>query len=462
MLIPRRDFLNQLFVAPFLAKLMAGSARRVPTLLRGGRVFIGRSLQPRDVGINEAGRIVLDATEGDEVVDATGKIISPGFIDILADNSRGVLSTFQKYKISDGVSTALELHGGTGNARWYYAALAQRRQLVNYGASTKLMLIRGRHYSLSGRVREARACLEAGALAVSHSIEYQPTPFEELVAYAQLAREYDRPFFLHLRHSDRARELDGVTEAIALARQTRARVHISHLHSTGGTFAMEKALDLIRAARAEGLEITCCVYPYSRWATYLASTRFARGWQERYGLDYDDLTVVGTGERLTAAKFARYRGRHGLLVAVPEGSMPLDRTVDLALKEEFCLVGSDGGIEYARHANSHPRGAGCFATALQRAQRTGLGLEAMLWKLTEGPCALLRPNLDGRGRIEDGAWADLTVFDPAKVSSPATVENPNQYSQGIDAVYVNGRMAYKDQRFMESAGRAIRAVRTST
>jgi hypothetical protein len=183
-------------------------------------------------------------------------------------------------------------------------------------------------------------CLEEGALGVSHSIEYQPTPYEEVLTYARLADKYDRPMFLHLRHSSVEQELDGVDEAIRLARESGARVHISHLHSTGGTFHMEEALSRITTARKQGLEITCCVYPYSYWATYLHSTRFDEGWQRRYSLRYEDLRLVGTGERLSEASFTKYRALKKL-VAVPEGTMPMEKTIDLALRETFCLIGSE-------------------------------------------------------------------------------------------------------------------------
>jgi N-acyl-D-aspartate/D-glutamate deacylase len=261
--------------------------------------------------------------------------------------------------------------------------------------------------------------------------------------------------FLHLRYSSEAQELDGVDEAIRIARESGARVHISHLHSTGGTFHMEEALDKLSRARAEGQEMTCCVYPYSYWATYLHSTRFDEGWQHRYGLSYQDLQLVGTGERLTKSTFARYRAEKKL-VAVPEGTMPLDRTVNLALKEPFCYIGSDGGIEYAANANSHPRGAGCFATSIRHGQRVGIPLEIVLNKMTEGPRHLLRPVLDDRGIIKTGAWADLTVFDPSTTDGAATVSNPNQFSRGIDRVYVRGQLAYHAGTLGFQAGKPIR------
>jgi hypothetical protein len=197
------------------------------------------------------------------------------------------------------------------------------------------------------------------------------------------------------------------------------------------------------------------VYPYSYWATYLHSRRFGPGWQQRYGLTYGDLRVVGTGERLTAESFVRYRERV-TLVAVPEGAMPTETTWGLALREEFCMIGSDGGIQSEPRANSHPRGAGCFATALRHARDIGLPLETMLLKMTGLPCSVVPAALQGRGVLEDGAIADLTVFDPAAVRGNATLENPNQLSSGIVMVLVAGKLALREGRMGFCNGAAIR------
>ena len=246
-----------------------------------------------------------------------------------------------------------------------------------------------------------------------------------------------------------------MAEAIRLARESGAHVHVHHLHSTGGTWHMAEALDLVRSAIAGGARLTTCVYPYSYWATYLYSRRFEAGWQRRFGLEYADLRVVGTGERLTAASFARYR-KTGVLVAVPEGTMPFAQTLDLALAEEFCLIGSDGGIQSEPRANSHPRGAGCFATAIRYALDRGIPLERMLEKMTTLPRQVLGGPLAGRGGIAEGAVADLTVFDPAAIRGNATLEDPNRMSSGIALVLVGGRRAFEAGRTGETNGMAIR------
>jgi N-acyl-D-aspartate/D-glutamate deacylase len=430
------------------APLLSGARSEELVLsIRNGLVFTGGAFQRLSVGVGRDGRIRLSETPlpAERVLDATDRVVAPGFIDILGDNSskpEKTYLTYEKYKLTDGVSTALQMHGGAGNVGAFRRHFDPLPHHVNFGTSTKVMIIRNKYHDHATRMRKIEESLDAGALGVSHSPEYQPdTTFAELVDYGRMAKRYERPLVLHLRYSSSGRELDGVREAVRVVERTGVRLHIAHLNSTGGTFHMEDALGIIREARGRGMEMTCCVYPYSYWATYVSSARFGPGWREHFGLDYGDLTVVGTGERLTARSFAHYRKTPGVLVAVPPGTQPLSRTFDLAIREDFCMVASDGGIEREAHANSHPRGAGCFTTALRHAQDVGIPLTQVLAAMTSRPAALAR--LDSRGEIRDGYMADLTVFDPRSVNGRATVANPDQYSAGIDAVVVNGKLSYE-------------------
>jgi len=430
---------------------------RLALSIQGGLVYAGGSLRSLTVGVTRDGLIQLSDAPlaADRVMDATGRIVAPGFIDILGDNSskpEKSYLTYEKYKLTDGVSTALQMHGGAGNVEAYRRHFDPLPHHVNFGTSTKVMIIRNRYHDRATRLRRIEESLDAGALGVSHSPEYQPdTTFDELVDYARVAKRYERPLVLHLRYSSSERELDGVREAVRVVERTGVRLHIAHLNSTGGTFQMEDALAIIRDARAAGMEITCCVYPYSYWATYVSSARFGPEWREHFHLDYGDLTVVGTGERLTARSFAHYRKTPGVLVAVPPGTQPLARTFDIAIREDFCMVASDGGIERELHANSHPRGAGCFSTALRHAHEVGVPLTQVLAAMTSRPASLAR--LDSRGEIRDGYIADLTIFDPRSVNGRATVANPDQYSAGIDAVVVNGKVSYEPGRPLGMNGR---------
>ena len=120
------------------------------------------------------------------------------------------------------------------------------------------------------------------------------------------------------------------------------------------------------------------------------------------------------------------------------------------------MIGSDGGIQFEPRANSHPRGAGCFATAIRHALDIGIPLEKILEKMTSLPRSVVQPALNDRGVLKEGSIADLTVFDPATIRGNATVENPNQFSSGIDLVIVNGKIAFRDARLVAKNGVAIR------
>jgi len=462
----RRTFLQ--VSLPFVVALDFPTCGRVvdsvepqslPLVLQGGKAFYQRKWQTLDVGIDAAGKLRFgNNLRGQQSINISGKILSPGFVDILADNSMdpgSTYDTFEKYKVSDGVATALQMHGGSPDCGAYYQRFGRLPHSINFGASTFVMMIRGQVRSIATRKALIERNLEEGALGVSHSLEYQPTPYAEVLEYAKLAKKYDRPLFLHLRYSSKEQELDGVDEAIRWARESGASVHIDHLHSTGGTFHMEAALDKIRSANTQGLRITTCVYPYSYWATYLNNRRFDPGWQERYGISYRDLRVVGSSERLTPQSFARYR-KTSKLVAVPEGMMPLNKTVDIALKEPFCMIGSDGGIQFESRANSHPRGAGCFSTAVRHALDINMPMENIIEKITSLPASVVQSAMKGRGVLEEGAFADITVIDSATIRGNATVENPNQFSSGIDLVMVNGKVVFKDGKLIERSGVGIK------
>jgi len=459
----RREFLQQSISA--LAVMggighLAAADNQLAIVIKGARSFLNGRWQMVDIGVTGSGTIEIGnrPLQGRVNLDCSGKVVSSGFIDVLTDNRKGPFELCERYKVTDGVTTALSMHGGSSNAAKYYQEMGRSAHWVNYGVSTFATEIKSQPGTLADRLRKIEACLDAGALGVSYAVEYAPIPYSELLEYAKLARKYNRPYFLHLRYSSREKELEGVREAIRLGRDSGAHIHIDHLHSTGGTYQMAEAINLIRRAIASGQKITCCVYPYSYWATYPASERFAPGWQERYGITYSDLTVVGTGERLTKESFEAYRKRWNILVAVPDGTMPMASTVDLALKEDYCMIGSDGGIESEPKGNNHPRGAGCFATALRHGMDIGMPLEKMIEKMTSLPASILMPGMKSRGVLENGAIADLVVFDPKTVRSPASVANPNQFSTGIDAVIVNGQIAYRDGKLLAKAGKAIRAT----
>lgn len=398
-----------------------------------------------------------EAISGKQTIEAAGKIVSPGFIDVLADNKVNpydTYQTFEKYKVSDGCATVLQLHGGHENPKYFYDYFSGRKHFVNYGVAVFTMRLLN-SYGEKKILNKIEEGLESGALAVSYSIEYNPISNSLLKQLALVAKKYDRPFFLHLRHSSKEKEIDGVKEAIELAHATGVKLHIDHLNSTGGSYDMQKALELIRAANDAGSRITCCAYPYSYWATNLASKRFSGDWQRRYNITYEDLRIVGQNKTITKENFNYYRNTL-VIVAVPEGTIPLESTFDLAIKEDFCFVASDGGIEKETFANNHPRGAGCFATAIRRMLDIGLSIDDAIKKVSLMQSELLQPALVKRGAIKNGAFADITIFDHRTINGKADAQNPNQFSEGIEYVIVNGEIAFEKNKLLAAPGAAIK------
>ena len=439
-------------------------AKEYDLVILGGLVVDGQSGSSlmANVGIvdDTISTITKKPIVGKKEINAKGLIVSSGFIDILADNSyhpKKSYQIFEKYKLTDGVTTSLQMHGGTDKARQTYDYFSQKPHLVNYGYSTKVMNIRNSVADKKERLKLIQKNLDDGALGVSHSIEYQPTAFSELVDYALVAQKNSVPLFLHLRYSSKGQELEGVREAILLAHLSRARVHIDHLNSTGGTFNMSKALMLIAQARVQGAEIDVCVYPYDFWATYVHSKRFDGEWKKRYSLDYDDLAIVGTGEKLTKKTFDSLREVGGVLVAPTKAVMPLASTFIPAIEEAFVCIASDGGIEKQPIANNHPRGAGNFATSISIMRQKGYPIETIIAKITTLPASFV-PNeqMKKRGKIEVGKIADITIFDFEKVKSRATIDNPNKISEGIEFVIVGGKLALDRGKILGHYGREIK------
>jgi dihydroorotase len=149
--------------------------------------------------------------------------------------------------------------------------------------------------------------------------------------------------------------------------------------------------------------------------------------------------VAGTGEHLTAATFARHRADNTLVaaLAIPEAD------VRAGLATDFVMIGSDAILEPGD--NNHPRAAGCFSRVLGRYVRDEgvLPLADALAKMTILPARRLEaalPALARKGRLQVGADADITVFDPATVGDRATLEDPSRESAGIDWVVVGGEV----------------------
>ncbi len=410
--------------------------------------------------------ISYEPLKGRSTIDATGKVVSPGFIDCLSyePNDKGA-----RYKLQDGVTTNLGMHGMQDSGVWIDTFLRtfQGSCRVNFGGAfsdhwvrwQKLGLGTGDTATPSQISQLAETCEEEllkGWLGVDFEPEYTPGVDDaEIRALAAVAKRHDVPCYFHGRYSSHDEEAKTVPEIIQIAKDTGASVHIAHLPSTGGTWDIDSALKQIHDARDQGYDVTACMYPYDYWATYLGSARFSDGWQERFQIGYHDLQVANTPDRLDASSFARGRAQNLLSVAY---AIP-DRSVRTAMADPIVMIGSDAIIDTG---NNHPRATGCFSRVLGKFVREEKVISLMdaLAKMTIQPAERVgkkSPAMQRKGRLQRGADADITIFDPATIIDRSTVADTMVASTGVEWVFVGGVVA-KDPTGVVEAGVNGKAV----
>ncbi len=477
-----------------LAMALAACAK-APTydlVLQGGRVMDPASGldSVRSIGIT-AGKIAAISSQplqGTEVIDVSGQVVSPGFIDL---HAHGQTTSDMELQAQDGVTTALELEVGVYPVDPWYRS-REGKSPLNYGATVSHIAARffvfhgievghwpvnranvaklgampaganeaasdAQTEQLGGAIRQG---LADGALGVGFGINYSPgaTP-AEIEAMFAVAAEKKVPVFVHTR----AFGIGAIREAIGAAKKTGAALHVVHIGSSAGR-DLPEALAVIDSARAAGQDLTTEVYPYTAASTMLESALFNPGWQQNLGIDYPDLGWAATGERLTKATFDKYRAEGGWVIIY----MMKDEFIEKAIAHPGVMIASDG-VPFV-NGTGHPRGAGTFARVLGHyvREKKTLGLMDALAKMTILPARRVEsiaPAMRSKGRIAVSADADITVFDPAMVIDRATFEKPTQGSAGISNVLVGGTFVVKGGQIVKGAmpGRPIRTgARDST
>lgn len=451
-------------------------ARQYDLVIRGGRVMDPESNLDgiRNLGIADGKiqAISVAPLESGTVLDATGLVVAPGFIDL---HSHGQDEENYRCKAMDGVTTALEMEVGVADVDAFYDA-REGHALVNYGASIGHVPVRmkimhdpgdflpsgdaAHRAATEAEISECRRRIERGlvrgAAGVGLGIQYTPAASErEILEMFRAAAAYKATCFVHLRTAGEG-SVQALEEVVSDSTTTGAPLHVVHITSSG-LRSTPRLLLMMRAARARMLEITTELYPYTAAMTAIESAMFDPGWHTMLGIDYHDLQWIETGERLTAASFERYRKTGGgvILHMIPETA------VEAALASPFAMIASDGGL---RHGKGHPRSSGTYARVLGRYVREArlLSLMEAIRKMSLMPAERLQnrvPMMRDKGRIRVGADADLTVFNAETVIDASTYEEPAKYSKGIRYVVVNGVPVVRDGALENvTPGRPVRAT----
>ena len=423
----------------------------------------------RYVGINgkKIAAISANVLNGRQVIDAHGLVVGPGFIDLHAHGQDSVSSRFQ---VRDGVTTALELEGGTGSVAKWYADRAGRA-VIHYGATASHGAARSavlRDSVAQGPAALYRAAkpdeiariaevvgkeLDQGALGIGYGLAYLPgTSRGEVVKLFALGKNRGVANYVHHRFAsiqEPGSSVEATEELIAAAAITGASVHMVHVASTG-LGQVPEILDMIQGAQSHGVDITTEVYPYNAASTDIRAAIFDEGWQSRLGISFGEIEWVATGERLTATTFPERRKQGGMIIAhvIPEAS------VEYAVAHPLVMIASDGvGFVNGR---AHPRGAGSYARVLGRyvREKKAITLMEALRKMALMPARRLEtavPEMKDKGRIRVGADADITIFDADRVIDRATFAEPAQPSAGIVHVLVNGTVVVRDEKLVDGA-----------
>jgi N-acyl-D-aspartate/D-glutamate deacylase len=457
-------------------------------VLQGGRVMDPETGLDavRNVGIL-GGKIIIvteESIEGREVIDVTGLVVAPGFIDLHAHGQDPISNRLQA---ADGVTTALELEVGVFPVeKWLKSR--QGKALLHYGAtvghtSARIKTMSGLdvpHWPMlapgdstlaeNKDYAEKQATpkqlaeinemlmdgLKEGALGLGLGISYTPASTrEELVGLFQLASDRDMPIFIHLRDQNTGGILGAFQEAIANAASTGAAVQIVHLNSTAKQLARE-ALNLIRGAREHGVDITTEAYPYTASSTFIETAQFDL-WENLPEKEYQRLQWPSTGERLTSKTFKKYRKQGGFVIIHGRS----EETNQWIVSQPDVIVASDG-IPF-RYGPAHPRGAGTFSRVLGHYVREKKALSLMdgLRKCTLLPALRMQSSsilFRNKGRLQEGKDADITVFDPDSILDLGTYEKGDQPSRGILHVLVMGTFVLRDGAIVENVfpGKALK------
>ena len=466
-------------------------------------------------------RNALDATSADRVIDAAGKVVAPGFIDLHAHLDPLLEQPDAESHVRQGVTLALG--GPDGTSPWPLAPYLARAESAGVGLNVAFLT---GHNSIRREVlrQENRAptsaeqaameamvtqAMDEGAFGLSTGLRYTPGAFSrtaEVVGLARAAAARGGIYTSHLR-DEGLHLLDGVAEAIRIGREADIPVVLTHHKVVGQPMwgSSARTLAMIDSARAAGIDVMADQYPYT--ATHTGISILVPSWalaggdsaflQRTADPALRDSIIAGIvwniendrgGGDLARIQFARVgwdpslEGRTLKDWAEREGRATTSRTgaelvieairrgganaiyhvldeadVERIMRHPHTAIASDGRLNRLGDGHPHPRAYGTFPRVLAVYVRDRGVLTLEDAVRKMTSLPADRLNLPDRGRIVPGAFADLVVFDPATVADRSTFQEPHQYPAGIDVVLVNGTVTVEDGRFIDA--RAGRVLR---
>ena len=465
----------------------------------------------RSVGIRD-GRIEAishTALRGRTVLDASGLVVAPGFIDLHAHGQNLPAARMQAF---DGVTTALDLESGTLPIAAAYERIAQEGRPINYGFSASWLYARiaekesmeptgavtffqdaqrrkGWQFTLASPEETARIIarveqgLQEGALGVGVLAGYAPGHGRmEAFAVAQLAARVGVPTFTHARYMsviEPQSSFEAIAEIVSLAAGTGAQIHINHLNSIS-LRDIPRIAELLRGAQGRGVRVTTEAYPYGAGSTVVGAELFRGNWRERLGgATAGDIELAGAPFTDSTLADAQANTPGAWVIAHylrPDRSAADQDYLDQSVLFPGGAIASDAMPWTSKgqpvtgdvwpipdDAFAHPRSAGTFTRFLRDyvRERRKVTLPEGLRRMTLIPAQILEtsvPQMRRKGRVQVGADADLVVFDLAAVSDRGTYTRPNQTAVGMRYVIVNGTVVIHDGELVRDAlpGRAIR------
>jgi len=458
-------------------------------LIENALLYDGKGSLPvkGDIRI-EAGLIVelgeLTATSRDEVWNANGLALAPGFIDPHSHHeAKFNENSAPASALAQGITTVVAgLDGSTSMPiKALFRQFNENPAAINLAAfgphNNYRNLVMGEDFRRIATTKEIIEManlldvdLKLGVLGLSTGVEYEPALYgntNELIALAKVAAQAGGRYSSHIRSED-IRFYEALDEFLTVAREAKIPANISHIKLAMATLWGQgnKVLELLEKARAEGLDITADIYPYDGWQSTLQILLPKRDLDDRKAYEFalKSIALPGTIIMTAYEPEPTYVGKTLAEIADIEGISPVDmlmKMVKVTTKEQmregiigrnigeediqnfmkwpFTSISSDGATD-----DRHPRGQGAFPRVLARYVREKgvLSLPEAIRKMTSLTAQSL--GLSGRGSLEPGFAADLVLFSPETIVDHATFADPIQYSTGISAVWVAGELVWKD------------------